>query len=131
MLLDAGASTGIRDHLLKSTPLGWACRWGRIEIAKLLLERDADAVEPGAEPWASPRARAEKNRNNDMPACCGIARTYFVPGEQAPTRVPSSPARGMSLASESFSVPAAGRLTIGRTQRVPLPTCPTCPIEYT
>jgi ankyrin repeat protein len=66
MLLDAGASTDIRDHLLKSTPLGWACRWGRIEIAKLLLERDADPVEPAAEPWATPRAWAERRRYEDL-----------------------------------------------------------------
>jgi hypothetical protein len=30
-LLDAGARLDIRDDLLKSTPLGWACRWGRVE----------------------------------------------------------------------------------------------------
>ena len=32
MLLDAGARTDIRDEFLKSTPLGWACRWGRVEL---------------------------------------------------------------------------------------------------
>ena len=26
----------LRDNLLKSTPLGWAWRWGRIERVKLL-----------------------------------------------------------------------------------------------
>jgi len=66
MLLDVGARTDIRDDLLKSTPLGWACRWGRIHIAKLLLERAADPVELNAEPWASPRAWAEKARNQDL-----------------------------------------------------------------
>jgi len=60
MLLDAGARTDVRDRLLKSTPLGWACRWGRVEMVKLLLERGADAVEPDAEPWATPRSWAEK-----------------------------------------------------------------------
>ena len=44
MLLDAGASLTIRDSLLKSTPLGWACRWGKIELVRLYLER-------GADPW--------------------------------------------------------------------------------
>jgi hypothetical protein len=29
MLLDAGARTDMRDEFLKSTPLGWACRWCR------------------------------------------------------------------------------------------------------
>jgi ankyrin repeat protein len=60
MLLDAGARTDARDELLKSTPLGWACRWGRVELVELLLARGADAVEADAEPWASPRAWAQK-----------------------------------------------------------------------
>lgn len=59
-LLDAGARTGVRDEILKSTPLGWACRWGRAEVAKALLENGADPVELDAEPWARPRAWAEK-----------------------------------------------------------------------
>lgn len=59
-LLDAGARTDVRDDILKSTPLGWACRWGRVEVARVLLERGADPVEADAEPWATPRAWAEK-----------------------------------------------------------------------
>ena len=60
VVLDAGARLDLRDTMLKSTPLGWACRWGRIELVKLLLERGADPVERDAEPWATPRAWAEK-----------------------------------------------------------------------
>ena len=60
MLLDAGARLDMRDDLLKSTPLGWACRWGRVKMAELLLERGADPAEPDAEPWARPLAWAEK-----------------------------------------------------------------------
>jgi ankyrin repeat protein len=59
-LLDAGTAMNVRDDLLKSTPLGWACRWGRAEVARVLLERGADPVEADAEPWARPRAWAEK-----------------------------------------------------------------------
>jgi ankyrin repeat protein len=59
-LLDAGARTGGRDDILKSTPLGWACRWGRAGVVKALLERGADAREAEAEPWAQPRAWAKK-----------------------------------------------------------------------
>ena len=59
-LLDAGARTDVRDGILKSTPLGWACRWGRAGVAQALLERGADPVEADSEPWARPRAWAEK-----------------------------------------------------------------------
>jgi ankyrin repeat protein len=60
MLLDAGARLDARDDLLRSTPLGWACRWGRLDLAQLLLARGADPVEADAEPWAAPQAWAEK-----------------------------------------------------------------------
>ena len=60
LLLDAGASLSKRDQLLKSTPLGWACRWGRIELVKLYLERGAGPVEADAEPWATPLAWARR-----------------------------------------------------------------------
>ncbi|QOY90699.1 ankyrin repeat domain-containing protein [Paludibaculum fermentans] len=59
-LLEAGAQTGIRDEILRSTPLGWACRWGRFQVARILLEHGADPMESGGEPWARPRAWAEK-----------------------------------------------------------------------
>ena len=36
MLIDRGARLDLRDDLLKSTPLGWACRWGRFEMAEVL-----------------------------------------------------------------------------------------------
>ena len=58
--LDAGAPTDVRDDTLKSTPLGWASRWGREELVRLFLGRGADPVERDAEPWATPLAWAEK-----------------------------------------------------------------------
>jgi len=48
--------------------LGWACRYGRAEIVRLLLERGADPVEADAEPWATPRAGAEKMGHRDIAA---------------------------------------------------------------
>jgi ankyrin repeat protein len=65
-LLDAGARLVVRDELLKRTPLRWACRWGRVDLVKLLLERGADAVEADAEPWARPQAWAEKMGRGDV-----------------------------------------------------------------
>ena len=60
MLIDHGARLDVRDEMLKSTPLGWACRWGRKELVELLIARGARVNEPDAEPWASPLAWAEK-----------------------------------------------------------------------
>jgi len=58
--LDAGATLDCRDDLLNSTPLGWACRWGRPEVVELFLSRGASAIEGDAEPWATPQAWAKK-----------------------------------------------------------------------
>ena len=66
MLLDAGASLAKRDPLLKSTPLGWACRWGRRELVELYLARGADPLEPDAEPWATPLAWAIKGGHSEI-----------------------------------------------------------------
>jgi ankyrin repeat protein len=64
MLLDAGARLDIRDNVLRSTPLGWACRWGRAELVRLFLARGADPVEGDAEPWATPGAWANKRKHD-------------------------------------------------------------------
>jgi hypothetical protein len=63
IVLDAAARLDLRDDLLKSTPLGWACRWNRVELVKLFLERRADPVEADAEVWATPHAWAEKMKH--------------------------------------------------------------------
>jgi Ankyrin repeat len=68
ILLDRGARLDRRDDLLKSTPLGWACRWGRAELVRLFLDRGADPSEPDAEPWATPRAWAEKMEHPEIVA---------------------------------------------------------------
>ena len=65
-LLECGAPVDARDDLLQSTPLGWACRWGRPELVRLLIERGADPTEATAEPWASPRAWAHKSGNREI-----------------------------------------------------------------
>jgi ankyrin repeat protein len=66
LLVDCGARLDFRDDLLQSTPLGWACRWGRIEMVKLLLERGADPLEADAEPWATPAAWARKMGHSEV-----------------------------------------------------------------
>jgi len=66
MLLDHGARIDLRDEILRSTPLGWACRWGRREMAELLIARGAPVDEPDAEPWATPLAWATKMRHTKI-----------------------------------------------------------------
>jgi ankyrin repeat protein len=64
LLLNAGARIGLRDELLNSTALGWACRWGRAGVVRMMLEHGADSLERDAEPWATPRAWAEKTNHS-------------------------------------------------------------------
>ena len=71
MLLDHGAHLDLRDDLLRSTPLGWACRWGRMEMAELLIARGAPLDEADAEPWAQPRAWATKMGHDEILALFG------------------------------------------------------------
>jgi ankyrin repeat protein len=66
LLLDAGARTDVRDEFLKSTPLGWASRWGRVALVELLLARGADPIETGAEAWATPLAWAERRLHAEI-----------------------------------------------------------------
>ena len=83
MLLDAGARTDIRDEFLKSTPLGWACRWGRVALVELLLARGADPIEAGAEPWATPLAWAERRQHAEI---ASILRQHGADRERQPDR---------------------------------------------
>jgi ankyrin repeat protein len=73
-LLDAGARTDVRDDLLQSTPLGWACRWGRTKIVRELLDRGVDPVEPDAQPWATPYAWAQKMGHREIVQMLGQQR---------------------------------------------------------
>ena len=60
MLIGRGARLDVHDDLLRSTPLGWACRWGRLEMAEVLVARGALAEESDTEPWATPIAWAKR-----------------------------------------------------------------------
>jgi ankyrin repeat protein len=66
MLLDHGAKLDLRDDLLQSTPLGWACRWGHKGMVELLIARGAPVHEPDAEAWAQPLAWAIKMNHPDI-----------------------------------------------------------------
>ena len=59
MLLNHGADINAMEDKLKSTPLGWAARFGQKKLAEFLLDQGADPNLAGA-PWATPLAWAEK-----------------------------------------------------------------------
>jgi hypothetical protein len=65
-ILAKGARLDLRDSLLKSTPLGWACRWGQLALVKLFLDSNADPVETDAEPWATPIAWSRKKGHSEI-----------------------------------------------------------------
>ena len=67
-ILSKGARLDMRDNLLKSTPLGWACRWGHLPLVKLFLNSNADPIEADAEPWATPIAWAKTKGHVDIQA---------------------------------------------------------------
>ena len=60
LLIGHGADLDAIDDEYQSTPLGMAARWGREEIAELLLKAGADPQRSGA-PWSTPIAWAAKN----------------------------------------------------------------------
>ena len=66
MLLDAGARWDLRDDLLRSTALGWACRWGRVGMVYLLISRGDPVNEPETEAWATPLAWTIKMRRAEI-----------------------------------------------------------------
>jgi len=65
-VLEAGARIDRRDDILKSTPLGWACRWGKIKLVRMLLEYGAAPHEKDTEPWAQPLAWAQKTGHDKI-----------------------------------------------------------------
>ena len=65
LLLDHGADINAIEDKLKSTPLGWAARFGLKKLVEFLLERGADPNLADA-PWATPLAWAEKQGHTEI-----------------------------------------------------------------
>ncbi len=65
LLLKHGADIDYLDDEYRSTPLGYAARWGRVAMAKLLLESGADPNKSGA-PWSTPLAWARKKNHSEV-----------------------------------------------------------------
>ena len=64
-LLNHGADINAIDNKLKSTPLGWAARFGCKKLVEFLLDRGADPKLADA-PWATPMAWAKKEGHAEI-----------------------------------------------------------------
>ena len=65
LLIEHGADINRVDDEYRSTPLGYAARWGHVEIVKLLLDCSADADKSGAS-WATPLSWARKKNQTEV-----------------------------------------------------------------
>lgn len=65
LLIQYGADVNYIDDEFRSTPLGYAARWGHVDMVKLLLENGADPNRSGA-PWSTPLAWAQKKNNVEV-----------------------------------------------------------------
>ena len=63
-----GAPLEVLDEEYSSTPLGWAAREGRTEMAAFLLEKGADPKGAGTFPWAAPLEWARKRGHEETAA---------------------------------------------------------------
>lgn len=60
LFLDHGADLHARDGDIRSTPLGWASKFGQKAMVEFLLERGAKPNLPDDPPWATPLAWATR-----------------------------------------------------------------------
>ena len=62
LLIQHGADVNYVDDEYRSTPLGYAARWGHVEIVRLLLDSGADPNKSGAS-WSTPLSWARKKHH--------------------------------------------------------------------
>ena len=65
LLIEHGADVDCIDDEYRSTPLGYAARWGHVEMVKLLLDWGADPENSGAS-WSTPLAWAKKKNHDEV-----------------------------------------------------------------
>ena len=65
LLIEHGADLNPIDDEYRATPLGYAARWGHVEIVKLLLDCGADRNKAGA-PWSTPLAWARRKNHDEV-----------------------------------------------------------------
>jgi len=69
IFIENGADLDARDEDICSTPLGWAAKFGKIEMVRLLLKSGAKPNLPGDSPdllWATPLAWANRRGHGEI-----------------------------------------------------------------
>jgi ankyrin repeat protein len=66
LLLKFGAELDAIDEEYRSTPLGWAAKFGQTEMVRFLLDKEANPHLPAEEAWAQPLAWAERKGHADI-----------------------------------------------------------------
>jgi ankyrin repeat protein len=66
IFIDHGADLHARDEDICSTPLGWAAKFGQLEMVGLLLRRGARLNLPDDPPWATPLAWATRRGHQQI-----------------------------------------------------------------
>jgi ankyrin repeat protein len=64
--IEQGADLHARDDDLRSTPLGWAAKFGQRAMVELLLARGAKTNLPDDPPWATPLAWATRRGHGEI-----------------------------------------------------------------
>jgi ankyrin repeat protein len=65
-VLEAGADVTARDEHIQSTPLGWAAKYGQLEMVTFLLARGAPKGVPEDPPWATPLTWAIRRGHDEI-----------------------------------------------------------------
>ena len=65
ILMDGGADVDVIESQLHSTPLGWAARYGQLELCRFLLSCGADPNQADAD-WARPLAWAQRYGHDEV-----------------------------------------------------------------
>jgi ankyrin repeat protein len=66
IFIDHGADLNARDEEFRSTPLGYAAKYGKAAMVELLLRRGARPKLPDDPPWATPLAWAILREHNEI-----------------------------------------------------------------
>lgn len=75
LFIEHGADLNARDEDYRSTPLGWAARWGWKEAVEMLLDRGAQINLLDGPSWVMPLARTRKKSHAEIEELLRVHRT--------------------------------------------------------